>query len=165
MDRLAELGIDLWSMLVYAANTGVVLVALVYFAYKPLLKIIDSRRKEITDSIETANRLRLEFSQKLEESIAEKQRVEEKLSKELEDLRRLVETKRAEMLREIEVARAEILRRADEEIAHKRSQLLKAAEKDITSLMSRIILEIVQNKVPEKVIAESVSEAWKSYAR
>ena len=45
MDQLSNLGIDPWNMLLYLANTGVLLVILTYFLYKPILKFIDERRK------------------------------------------------------------------------------------------------------------------------
>lgn len=165
MDRLAELGIDLWSIVIYMANTGVVLVVLIYFAYKPLLRIIDARRKQIADNIETANLLKEEFTKKLDESIQDKKKIEAELSLELDNLRKTVELKRGEMLKEIEHTRAEILKKAHEEISKSKARLVKDAEEDVSKLISRIILEIVQNKVPEKVVRESVEEAWGKYTK
>lgn len=163
MDRLADLGIDLWSIVVYMANTGVVLTVLFFLAYKPLLKFIDERRKRIADSIEEANLLREEFSKTLKEGEAEKNRIEKELRDELKNLEKFLEEKRVELTKEMEEARQAMLKKSDEELAERKARLVKDVEKDVMNLMTRIILDIVQNKVPESVIQESIQDAWKQY--
>lgn len=54
MEKLLNLGIDPWSILVYLLNTGVVLTVLTYLLYKPMLKFIDQRRQQILNNIDQA---------------------------------------------------------------------------------------------------------------
>lgn len=163
MDRLAGLGIDLWSIVVYMANTGVVVAFLTYFLFKPILKFLDQRRKLIADSIEESKNLREEFAKKLEESTAEKKAMEAQLRQEMDNLHKFIESKRVELTKEIETQRVEMMNRAQADIDRRKTTLLKEAEKEVMQLMTKIILDIVQNKVPEQVIQESIHDAWKRY--
>ncbi len=165
MDKIANLGIDLWSILIYLANTGLILFILTYFLYKPLLAFIDQRRKQIADSLEQARVLSEEFENKMVETKAEKEKVEAELKEELVKLRKYVEEKRAELTAEMTQVRADMLTQAQAEIDEKKARLIKDAEKEIMDLMKKIILDIVRNKVPEKVIQESIGDAWASYRR
>ncbi len=161
MENLAKLGIDVWSILLYMINTGVIMIALFYLLYKPLLKFFDERRKLIADSIHEAKNLREEFAHKLKQSQEEKKRSEAELRKELEAMHRHIETKRKELMAEMEEERTKIMQKAHAEIEKKKTSIIKDAEKEVMQMMTRIILNIVQNKVPEKVIEDSIAEAWK----
>jgi F-type H+-transporting ATPase subunit b len=163
MEKLLKLGIDGWSIFLYFINTGLLLAALSYFLYKPLMKVIDERRKKIADSISEAQKLREEFEKTLKKAESDRAKGEAELKKELDNMHRHIETKRKELVTEMEAERSKILDKAHSEIDAKKEAIIKDAEKEVTALMSRIILDIVQNKVPENVIQESVADGWKSY--
>ncbi len=162
MDKLLQLGIDPWSMLLYLANTGVLIAVLTYFFYKPMVKFMDDRRQQIKDSIDEAERLQDEFKAELEKVEAEKAEAEAELKKELDRLRRFTEEKRAELTSEMEAARAKMMEKAQAEIDQKKDSLIKEVEADVMKLMTRIILDIVENKVPEDVVEGSIQTAWKN---
>lgn len=163
MDKLLALGIDPWSMLLYLLNTGVVVVILTYYLYKPILKYIDKRREEISQNIDESKHLQETFEKKLEESEKKRKETEAELKNELANLHKFTEEKRKELIAEMEQARTEIMQKAQAEIEQRKDRLIKDAEKEVKQLMTRIILDIVENKVPEEVISESISSAWKQY--
>ena len=165
MDRLSELGIDVWSILVYMTTTGLMVIVLTILIYKPLLKFIDQRRKLIGDSIDEANLIREEFSKKLTESEHEKRVMEAELRQEMENLRNFVEKKRLEMATEMETNRADMIAKAQRDIEDQKRKVIESAEKEVMDLITRIVLEIVQRKVPESVITESIEEAWGQYSK
>jgi F-type H+-transporting ATPase subunit b len=165
MDKLASLGIDFWSIVLYMVNTGVLLFVLTKYFYKPILNFVDERRKQIADSINEAHSLRAEFQNKLDEAEASKRETEASLRTELANLRKFTEQKRTEMITEMDAARSEMMRKAQEEIDRKKASILKEAEKDVMALITRIVLHIVENKVPENVIQDSISSAWKTYTK
>lgn len=163
MDKLQNLGIDPWSMLVYLLNTGVVIVVLTYYLYKPILKFIDKRRDQIIKSIDESKHLQETFEQKLEESEKKRHKVEAELKEELNNLHKFTEEKRKELIAEMEKTRTELMQKSHKEIEEKKAALIIEAEKEVKALMTRIILDIVENKVPENVIKESISSGWKQY--
>lgn len=163
MDKLLSLGIDPWSILLYWINTGLLLAVLTYLLYKPILGFIDKRRQQIIDSIDESKKMKETFEEKLAESEKKREEKEAELKEELANLHKFTEQKRAELTTEMEQARSEMMQKTQKEIDEKKANLIKDAEKDIKALMTRIILEIVESKVPEEVISESISSAWKSY--
>lgn len=53
-DVLASFGIDWHLLIIQAVNFAVLLVALTYFLYKPVTKILDERRKKIEQGVHDA---------------------------------------------------------------------------------------------------------------
>lgn len=161
MEGLSKLGIDPISILIYIVNTGLLLVVLVYIIYKPLLKFLDERREQIRSSVEEAQFLKEELEKKSEEARAAEKAADEKLTREMENLRKFTEEKRAELTAEMEAQKAKMLAKAEEEIDRKKADLLKDAEVATLEVIKKIVLHIVQNKVPEEVVKESIRDAWK----
>ncbi|MBL4694170.1 ATP synthase F0 subunit B [Candidatus Gracilibacteria bacterium] len=91
MDKLASLGIDLWSMVLYLGNTAVLMVVLIYLLYKPINKFLEKRQKEITDSIDEAQKLQEKFQKESEKSHEDRQKAEAKLRDELSKLQKFTE--------------------------------------------------------------------------
>lgn len=165
MEKLLTLGIDPMAIVVYIANTGLVLFVLTKLLYKPVLRILDERRALVASSMDEASNLQKAFEDKLDAVEAQKKATETELKDEITKLHKYVEQKRAEMLAEMEVTRSEMIRKAEEEVKAKKATLIKEVEDQVKVLMGKIILDIVENKVPENVIEESIGSAWKNYAK
>lgn len=163
MEGLATLGINLWSVLLYLLNTGLLLFVLTYVLYKPVLRFLDERRKQIRDSVEEAQILKEELDKRSTEAREASEKAEATLKREMENLRKFTEDKRAELTAEMEAARSAMLAKADEDIAARKADILKDAEAATVELIKKIVLHIVQNKVPEEVVEQSIKEAWKQY--
>ncbi len=163
MEKLLTLGIDPMAIVVYLANTGLLIVILTKLLYKPILKILDKRREIIKNSIEEAKNMQKAFEEKVEILEKEKRETEERLKNEVEKMRKFAEEKKKEIIAEMEVSRASTLKKTQEEVESKKKSLIKEVERDVKILMSKIILDIVENKVPQDVIEESIGSAWKQY--
>jgi F-type H+-transporting ATPase subunit b len=73
-DLLQSFGVDWRLLVVQAVNFGVLLVALTYFLYKPVLNILDERRKKIEQGVIDASKAKEELDNaeaKAEDIIAE----------------------------------------------------------------------------------------------
>lgn len=164
MDKLLTLGIDPWAIVVYLGNTGLIIVILTLLVYKPLIKILDKRREVISSSLDEAQNMQAAFEKKLSETEAEAKKAEENFRSELAKLKAYADEKRSELLSEMEQTRNQMLSKTEEEIRERKATLLKEAEKEIKLLMAKIILDIVEHKVPENVIEESITSGWKKYS-
>jgi F-type H+-transporting ATPase subunit b len=165
MEGLAKLGIEPLSILIYFINTGLLLVVLTYVLYKPVMKFIDERRKQISDSVDEARLLKEELDKKAAEVAATQAHFETELKKERENLRKFAEEKRSELETEMTEVRTKMLQKAQEEIDARKGELMKEVEKTLLELMKKIVLEVVQHKVPEDVIQASIHDAWKSHKK
>ena len=70
-DLLGSFGIDWRLLLMQAVNFGVLLAALTYFLYKPVLKVLDERRAKIRQGIKDAS----DAKHKLENAEDEKSKI------------------------------------------------------------------------------------------
>ncbi len=165
MEGLSKLGIEPLSILIYLVNTGLLLVVLTYVLYKPVIRFIDARRKQISDSVDEARLLKEELDKKAAEVAETQARFEAELKKERESLRKFAEERRSQLEAEMTTARTEMLQKAQEEIDARKGELMKDVEKSLLELMKKIVLEVVQHKVPEDVIQASIHDAWKSYKK
>ena len=163
MEGLAKLGIDPLSILLYLLNTGLLLVVLIYVLYKPILRYLDERRNQIRSSVEEAQLLKVELDKKSVEAAEASKKAEETLKREMENLRKFTEEKRAELTAEMESARNEMLAKADTDITRRHNELMKEAEQATMDLIKKVVLHIVQNKVPEEVVEASIKDSWKQF--
>lgn len=160
---MEALGIDLYSILIYIGGTGVLMVILGKLLYEPINGFLEKRQQTIADKLGEADRIKTEFENKLIEMEAAKTSAQAELKAELERMESFVSDKKKELIAEMEAERIKVLEKANAEIEAKKAKLLSDAEGQILALMQKIILEIVQNKVPAEVIESSITDAWKNY--
>ena len=163
MDGLDQLGISLDSIIIYLVNYGLLLALLTYLLYKPINNFTTKRRETIKGQLEQASDIKKEFEQELENLKTEKLAAEKQLQSELKSMKEYISDKKKELLEEIDDKRTQMLVKAQQEIDEAKANMIKEVEKDLLKKMSKIILEILNNKVPAEVITESVSEAWSEY--
>jgi len=60
-DLLQAFGVDWRLLIIQAVNFGVLLVALTYFLYKPILSVLDERRKKIEQGVKDASKAKEEL--------------------------------------------------------------------------------------------------------
>ena len=165
MDGLDQLGISLDSILIYLVNYGVLLAVLTYLLYNPIRNFTTKRRETVISQLEEAEMIKKEFATQLENLKAEKLETESKLQSELESMRSFVYEKKKELISEMEAERRIMLDKAAQEIAEAKEQMVSEVEVELQKKMSQIILEVISNKVPKEVIAQSVTEAWSEYKK
>lgn len=160
---MEALGIELYSILIYIGGTGVLLVILGKLLYNPVNTFVEKRQQTIASKLDEADRIKSEFENKLIEMEAAKASAQAELKAELERMESFVSDKKKELVAEMEAERTKVLEKANAEIEAKKAKLLSDAEGQVLALMQKIILEIVQNKVPADVIEASITDAWKNY--
>lgn len=109
-DLAAAFGVNWKLLLIQAVNFGLLLAALSYFLYRPILKIIDERREKIAESV----------------------RVADAAAKKLEDAKNESDSMVGAAAKEAEGLVATARTRADE----KGSEMIKAAQSRSDALMA-----------------------------
>lgn len=166
MESLSKLGLDLGGMVIYFVNYGVILGILSYFVYPKIIKAIDERRAKINDSLDEAIKLREDMTSQISKHTKEKEDLQQKLLNELEQdrekFKKEYQDKRAELIKKMDEERNKMLDEAKEQITKDKEIMLKDAEKEIVSMIERVILKILSHQIPEDVVKKSVQEAWSS---
>lgn len=132
MDQLfATFGIDWRLLLIQAVNFGVLLSALTYFLYKPLMKTIDERRTKIAQGVEAAEAA----DQRLAAAKAESDEIVGQGAREAESLvaaaRTRADEKGAEIVKASEAKAEAVLRDAQARAEESKRLALQESEKEI----------------------------------
>lgn len=165
MSSLAKLGLDLWSMLLYFINMGLIFALVYFLLYPKIVGYLDKRKKQIADSINEANELKKLFQEKLDEINKEKEKTQHEMKLELDNARSFVDKRRAELTKEMEEEKARMFKEVQQEIDARKNQLVKEVEQKLMDTMRKIVVQVIQNKVPEDVIKQSVEESWSKYSK
>jgi F-type H+-transporting ATPase subunit b len=159
------LGISLSTLLAQIAAFVILLVILYFFAYKPVLKMLDERARKIKESIDEVQKVKdqasqteEEFKKKMESASKEGQEVISKAMRTGEEARkRAQEEAKQEAQALVEKARVEIQRERSETIGELRQEFadltIVAAEKVIGKSLDKE----THRQIIDKVLDESAN--------
>lgn len=162
MEILASLGIDLWGVLLYVVNFGILFIVLRKYLYKPLLKFLDERREVIRNSIEAAEKAREEFRKKELDHEQELKAKTKDLEAEILLIKQAAMKEAAEQLQLAESRRDKMLAEAKAVIEEAKTSLIKDVESELLVKLEKAVLLILKESAGEKQIKKSVTEAWQS---
>lgn len=130
-ELFAAFGINGKLLLIQAFNFGVLLLALWYFLYRPVLKLIDDRRAKIAEGVRTAEAA----AKCLQEAKKEGEGMIASASREAEGLVALARTradeKGSEMLKAAEARAGGFLKEAEARAQESKHQALLESEREI----------------------------------
>ena len=163
MEGLAELGINVPTLLAQVVNVVILLVVLYFVAYKPVMRMLDERSKRIKDSMEQADAIKEQAARSEEEVKKQlaaanregRERIDKsvKAGEEVKEKARQGARQEAEAL--ITRARDEIKRERDEAIGELRKEVadltIAAAEK----VIDRSLDKEAHRDLIDKVLEES----------
>lgn len=165
METLLKLGIDWQSIIVYIVNFGVLFFLIGKYVVPKVLHYLDERSNTIKKNINEANSLKTDFQNKLAEIEQEKESAKLALTSQMDEMKKSLEAQKAELVSSMEDERRKMLEKAQIEINDRKDTLMKEVEQDMLELMKKMVLYVVQNKLPEEVVAQSVKDAWSQYKK
>ena len=160
MESLAKLGIDLWGLVIYIINFGLLWAALAYFVFPKLIKAIDERRSQIENNLQTAEKLQSELESVLTRSQQEKVELEAKLDSDREVLEADMAKAKSELLQEAELRKDALIQEARKLIREEKSRLIADTEGEMIAMMQRVLVKILSDKVDPADVKASVEQAW-----
>jgi F-type H+-transporting ATPase subunit b len=150
MELLNTLGVN-WTMLVaQLLNFGILLVALTYLLYKPVLKLIDERRERIRQSMEHAEKLEVQVQEMEKERKKRMKELDDQAKTFLEQAREQAEGTKKQIL---DGAKAEV----DQMLEKGRKQLHDEKQKLLTDLQKTV--SSVSVSLAEKILEREFSDA------
>lgn len=155
---IGALGVDPQSLLVYLVNFAVLAVILYFFAYKRILGVLDARSAKIKDSLEEADRVRLDAQEQqsqmqrtLDEGRQEGQRV-------LQDAREAAERYREQQQGQARAQADEMLERARNEIHSEREAALEQIRAQFAGLAVTAAERIIRRSLDENTHRDLIDE-------
>jgi F-type H+-transporting ATPase subunit b len=130
-ELFAAFGVNWKLLLIQAVNFGILLSALSYFLYKPLLSIIDQRRDTVAEGVRKAQ----EADRKLADAQVEGQGIVGTAAREAENLvmtaRARAEEKGSEIVKSAEARADALLKDAEARAEEAKRQALSESQKEI----------------------------------
>ena len=159
---LESLGFEFPKFLWQVVNFLILLFLLKKFAYKPILDMLDERKKSIEDAINNAEtakneaeKMRKEYETRLAEAKQEAQEIMAKATKLGEEMKReIVDNAQSEATKAIQKAQEEINREKDQAIAALRDEVAVLA----VMAAGQVLGKTISVEDHEKLVKEFVSE-------
>jgi F-type H+-transporting ATPase subunit b len=163
VDAIKALGIELPLFISQVVSFGLLLLLLRLFAYKPIMRMMDTRAAKIRESLEAGERAKQEavnaekeVAKKIEEASASGQKIVDQAVKAAEDVRSRAEQdarKQADAI--IDKARVEIAHEKEEAVADLRREVADLA----VSVASKTLGYALDETTQKQIIDEALQEA------
>lgn len=145
-ELFAAFGVNWKLLLAQAFNFALLMTALWYFLYRPVLRLIDERREKVAEGVRNAERA----TQRVSEAEAEKTDIIARASREAEGIvsaaKKRAEEKKAELAREAQEKADALLKDAEARAEEAERQALRKSEKEIAQAAMLAAEKILRNK-------------------
>lgn len=161
-ELIEKLGIEPGLIIAQVVNFVIVALVLWKFAYKPVVDMLEKRRKKIEHSISEAERieterenLNKEIAQKLDEAKKEASRI-------IDDAKKAGAELSAEMRKDAEAEYGKMVEAASREIAARTDEAKSAIQAETTKLvvlaLEKVSKETMDAKTNEKMVEKTIQE-------
>lgn len=144
------IGVNLWTALFTLLNTLTVIFVGTKFLFKPIMKMIQDRQKEIDDMYAEANDARssaqameTEYQQKLSAAMETGERI-------VKDATARGQARQEEILRQANAEASAILDKASEDIKREKKKAINDAKDEISGIAIAIAEKVVCRELNEK---------------
>lgn len=157
MEALSSLGIDWKSLIAQVINFLILLFVLSKLLYKPLVGMLDQRKKSIAKGIADAKaaetrlaEVEQEASKKIKEAVANANNIVEKASKE-------AAKEAANIIEDAKAKSVQLIEKANENALKRQNEIMSEVKKELADIVETAVVKIIQ-KQPTK---ESIDQAIK----
>ncbi|UPA23129.1 F0F1 ATP synthase subunit B [Candidatus Peribacteria bacterium] len=146
MEIIETLGIDWQLLLAQIINFGIVLVLLMKFVYKPLLRVIDARRDAIRRSMEEAAEIDRQ-NKKMEETRKEKlQLADKEAGAILERAKQEADALRADTVINANKEAEQIIAKGEKQLEQERARVFGEVQEAMTASIIKLSEEIIRRE-------------------
>ncbi|HUY62858.1 MAG TPA: ATP synthase F0 subunit B [Candidatus Paceibacterota bacterium] len=128
---LSAFGIDWRLLLAQAVNFGIVLAALWYFLYKPVLRILEERRRVVAKGVEDAKQAAVTLAGAGDEATKRLRAAEHEAEDVMTRAREAAESEKERIVKAAEARAAAALKDAEARATAEAARLKRESEKDI----------------------------------
>ncbi len=160
MDVLNKLGIDLMGVAMYVVNFGIIILILAKFVYRPVLNALDKRRDQIKNNLEEAEHIKQKFEHDMKVRDQENKKMIAEMQAQMNAARMEAERRANELILQAEEHKKRLMAEAREQIKALKDNLTQEVEQEIIARMERTVFDVLKNKVPKDALQKSVRESW-----
>jgi F-type H+-transporting ATPase subunit b len=143
-------GIDYRILIAQLVNFGILVFVLWKFAYKPMFKMLEDRRKKIEDGIENAAKAekRLEGIEKKEKEVLKEAKLE--AAKILENAKVMAEDIRKSEILKTQEEMGRMINKERENLQAEKAKVLREIKKEVSGLIVASLEKVLEEKASKK---------------
>ncbi len=139
-------GLIIWTIVTFL----ILLLLLRLFAWRPILKALESREENIRSSLEQAEKAREEAERLMQENKKNLEQAGEQVQKILKDGRAFAEKMRQEMINKANEESRRMIDHAKEQIEREKQEALKELRAEVAHLAIQAASKILDEQLDEK---------------
>ena len=165
MEILKDFGVEPLLLLAQIVNFAILLFVLKRFLYKPILKVLEERKKKVEASVEQAQ----EIEKRFEETSTKQEELLEKAKREsgkiIEEAKNEAKMLSEQLQRETAQQTEETLKRARETTRLEKLQIIEEAKEEIVDLVGvateKVAAKSLSKLDKQRLVKEAVREVGK----
>lgn len=152
-----------WKLLIaQLINFGVVLGVLWYFALKPILKAMNSRREEIETGLKNAEKIKKDFEELEKKKESELAKTRHETQAMINEAAKTGEKLKEEMAAEAKKETAAMINEAGQEIGQAKAKMMKEVKEELAELVvmasSQVISRNLKKEDHQRLAEEALAE-------
>lgn len=160
---LENLGLSWQSMLFYAINLVLLILAIRFLVYKPVKKIIDKRKEHLEYLFVENERLNKEALELKKNHEKELQQTRQEVAKMTEEMTKNAQLKSQQIIEEAQRKAQEIIEKARKDIEEEKARAISACKEQVPVMAMDIARKIVQREINEQDNKKLIEEALKQW--
>lgn len=160
-ELLTSLHVDWHILLAQIANFLILLFLLSKFAYKPVIKLLNERRKMVEDSVERSQAIEQKFQEFQEYRAKQLQEVRKEAQQILLTAHESAEKEKEEILAKTRTQLDVLFARAEKQIEQQKVEMVAKAEKEIVTLLIPSLTRVLKDSVDEQTQKSILDQAAK----
>lgn len=163
MDSLIEtFHIDIKLLIAQAVNFAIVLGVLYWFALKPLLKVMNERTEKVEKSLEDAKRIEEKLANTEEDYNKKLGQAKKEASVILEKAAQQAEKKKEEMIKKVKEDIGQIIEQEKARMRTEKAKTLREIKTEVADLVVMSLEKILEKKIDGKKEKELIGKIIKS---
>jgi F-type H+-transporting ATPase subunit b len=146
MELLQTLGINWQLLLAQVVNFTVLMGALLFLVYKPVLRLLDSRRETIKKAMDDAAHVEKQRKNIEEMMVAERRKAEQETAKVLEGAKVQGEKMKREIIDAATREAEQILEKSKKQLGEERTKLVSEMQQSLASVAVKLASQILERE-------------------
>jgi len=162
MEVLARLGIDWHLLLTQVVNFGLLFAGLTYFLYKPILRVLDKRKKTIAESLANAGEIekKLTATQNDYDQIIREAHEKAELIK--SDAKKDAERIRSDLIKKAEEEATDLVQNARKNLESERNSLYADIKQKVCDLSRVVVVKVLGKEMTAQIREKSIENAMEN---
>ncbi len=146
MELLSKLGINVGLLIAQIVNFTIVVGALTYFVYKPLLNVLDKRSARIKKSMDDARKIESQKKELDEFRVEQMKKIDAEAGAFLEKAKQEADLSKQQIIAAAQEEAAKILARGEQQLTEERRRVLGEVQGQVAEMIVRLTQKILERE-------------------